>query len=253
MRRFVLAALLAVLSVTLTAQSPGVRELTASDQSVITLNTRLRFSSMIILPDSEEILDVVCGDRDFWVISATHNIAHVKPAKEGAATNLNLVTASGAVYSFLLYEGNTAEPDLKVYVTSTRAPIARARYYTQDQVGALESELASAKAANAIALARGEQTAAALKTAYPQTLRFPYQPIRYTRPFYISSAWQDGSFSYFRTDARELPALYELKDGQPSIVNFTVPKPGLYVVPKLVDSGYFQLGKVKMAFAVREE
>ena len=46
---------------------------------------------MILLPDEEEILDVVCGDKDFWVISATQNIAHVKPAKEGAATNLNLV------------------------------------------------------------------------------------------------------------------------------------------------------------------
>ena len=59
---------------------------------------------MIVLPEGEEILDVICGDKDFWVISATHNIAHVKPAKEGASTNLNLVTASGAVYSFLLTE-----------------------------------------------------------------------------------------------------------------------------------------------------
>ena len=66
---------------------------------------------MVLLPDGEEILDVICGDRDFWVITATHNIAHVKPAKEGAATNLNLVTASGAVYSFLLTEkGGTGTP-----------------------------------------------------------------------------------------------------------------------------------------------
>ena len=65
---------------------------------------------MILLPEQEEILDVVCGDRDFWVISATQNIAHVKPAKEGAATNLNLVTASGTVYSFLLTEGRRRRP-----------------------------------------------------------------------------------------------------------------------------------------------
>ena len=72
---------------------------------------------MVVLPEGEEILDVICGDKDFWVISATHNIAHVKPAKEGAATNMNLVTASGAVYSFLLSEkGGAGMPDLKVYV-----------------------------------------------------------------------------------------------------------------------------------------
>ena len=99
------------------AQTPGVREVSASAQNVITLQTRLRYTTMIVLPEGEEILDVICGDKDFWVISATHNLAHVKPAKEGAATNLNLVTASGSVYSFLLTEtrGN-AVPDLKVYV-----------------------------------------------------------------------------------------------------------------------------------------
>jgi type IV secretory pathway VirB9-like protein len=39
-------------------------------------------TTMIVLPEDEEILDVICGDKDFWVISATHNMAHVKPAKE---------------------------------------------------------------------------------------------------------------------------------------------------------------------------
>jgi hypothetical protein len=32
-------------------------------------------TTMIVLPDGEEILDVICGDKDFWVISATHNLA----------------------------------------------------------------------------------------------------------------------------------------------------------------------------------
>ena len=91
--------------VSLGAQTTGVREVTASDRSVIPLNTKIRYTTMVLLPDGEEILDVVCGDRDFWVISATQNIAHVKPAKAGAATNLNPVTSSGNVHSFLLREG----------------------------------------------------------------------------------------------------------------------------------------------------
>ena len=88
---------------TVRAQS-GVREVQASEHSLIPLQTRLRYTTMIVLPDRDEILDVICGDRDFWVISATRNIAHVKPAKAGAETNLNLVTASGAIYSFVLRE-----------------------------------------------------------------------------------------------------------------------------------------------------
>ena len=84
--------------VSLDAQTTGVREVTASERNVIPLSTKIRFTTMVLLPEGEEILDVVCGDRDFWVISAAQNIAHVKPAKEGASTNLNLVTASGTVY-----------------------------------------------------------------------------------------------------------------------------------------------------------
>ena len=83
------------------AQTAGVRDVTVSTRTVVPLDTKLRYTTMILLPDDEEILDVVCGDRDYWVISATQNIAHIKPAKAGAETNLNLVTASGMVYSFL--------------------------------------------------------------------------------------------------------------------------------------------------------
>lgn len=64
------------------AQTTGIREVSASPRSLIPLQTRLRYTTMIVLPEDEEILDVICGDRDFWVISATHNIAHIKPAKE---------------------------------------------------------------------------------------------------------------------------------------------------------------------------
>ena len=74
------------LASTPTAQTNGIRQVSASSQSLIALQTRLRYTTMVVLPEDEEILDIICGDKDFWVISATHNIAHVKPAKEAAAT-----------------------------------------------------------------------------------------------------------------------------------------------------------------------
>src|SRR5687768_4528088 len=118
MRARVLAAivLLPLGVASLGAQAAGIREVSASDRSLVPLHTKIRYTTMVVLPDEEEILDVICGDRDFWVVSATQNVAHVKPAKEGAATNLNLVTTRGTVYSFLLSEGKQAQPDLKVYV-----------------------------------------------------------------------------------------------------------------------------------------
>src|SRR5689334_11003043 len=101
---YLAAAALLTISAPVAAQATGIREVTASDRTVIPLSARLRFTTMIVLPDGEEILDVICGDRDFWVISSVQNVAHVKPAKAGAETNLNLVTARGTIYSFLLSE-----------------------------------------------------------------------------------------------------------------------------------------------------
>src|SRR5207253_10601588 len=134
--------------VPLAAQGTGIREVSASERSLIPLNTKIRYTTMILLPDDEEILDVVCGDKDFWVISARQNIAHVKPAKEGAATNLNLVTASGRVYSFLLTEGKTAQPDLKLYVTADpSAAKSKPKYYSASQVSTPQGELSQAPSA----------------------------------------------------------------------------------------------------------
>ena len=230
------------------AQTTGVREVTASDRSVVPLNTKLRYTTMVVLPQDEEILDVICGDRDFWVISATQNIAHVKPAKDGATTNLNLVTASGAIYSFLLTEGKTTQPDLKVYVTAD-SNIARGKpkYYSANQVAALQDELSEVKAAIQLTHARSEEALASFRKDYPATLAFSYGTPKYEKPFLVRSIWHDGQFTYIRSDARELPTLYELRDGQPSLVNFQVQN-GTYVVPKVLDRGYLALGKERFAF-----
>jgi type IV secretion system protein VirB9 len=233
-----------------TAQTTGIREVSASPRSLIPLQTRLRYTTMIVLPDDEEILDVICGDRDFWVISATHNIAHIKPAKEGAATNLNLVAASGAVYSFLLSEKNgNGGPDLKIYVTADpSAPREKPKYYSAAQVESIQAELREARAEVESATRRANETIAMHQEQYPSRLQFPYGSLKYEKPFLVRSIWNDGQFTYIKSDAGELPALYEMKDGKPSLVNFQV-RQGTYVVPKVLEQGYLALGKERFAFA----
>ena len=241
------AGLIAV-AVTVQAQTTGVREVAASTRSLIQLHTKLRYTTMVVLPDDEEILDVVCGDKDFWVISASQNIAHVKPAKEGAATNLNLVTASGTVYSFLLAEERAAQPDLKVYVTADSAVTrGKPKYYSAGQVTALQSELTDTRAAVQLARHESDEAIATFRQQYPGTMRFVYGTPKYEKPFFVRSIWNDGHFTYIKSDAHELPTLYELKDGQPELVNFQVDS-GTYVIPKLLDQGYLALGKNRFAF-----
>jgi type IV secretory pathway VirB9-like protein len=233
------------------AQTTGVREVEASARTVVPLQTRLRYTTMIVLPEDEEILDVVCGDGTFWIISAAHNIAHVKPAKENATTNLNLVTGSGAVYSFLLSEKSGGTPDLKVYVNADpNAARGKPKYYSAAQVDGLQAEVADARAAAQAAEKRAADTIAAYEQQYPTRLQFVYGIPKYEKPFLVRSIWHDGQFTYIKADAAELPALYELKDGQPALVNFQVHS-GTYVVPKVLDQGYLSLGEKRFSFAQR--
>jgi type IV secretion system protein VirB9 len=243
-------ALSAPVSTEMRAQTTGIREVSANARSLVRLETRLRYTTMIVLPEGEEILDVICGDKDFWVISASHNIAHVKPAKEHASTNLNLVAASGTVYSFLLTEDSqTPVPDLKVYVNvDASEQTGTVKYYSAAQVTDLQAALTEARAAADEADRRAAETIARYQQQYPTRLQFPYGPSRYTKPFLVRSIWHDGRFTYIKTDATELPALYELTDGQPALVNFQV-HDGTYVVPKVLDHAYLSLGKARYVFA----
>ena len=236
------------------AQTVGIREVTATDRNVIPLNTRLRYTTMIVLPEGDEILDVICGDRDFWVVSAVQNVAHVKPAKENAETNLNLVTARGTIYSFLLKEkSGTGQPDLKIYVNANESTSnGRPKYYSAADVEKLNTELTEARNAIVKTEQHAKEAVAAATQEYPSKLKFTYGTPKYERPFYVRAIWNDGQFTYVKTDARELPALYELKDGKPAVVNFQV-RGGTYVIPKLLDRGYLALGESKFMFEQREQ
>ena len=59
--------------------------------------------------------------------------------------------------------------------------------------------------------------------------------------------WHDGNFTYIKSDATELPALYEVKDGKPAILNFQV-NAGTYIVPKVLERGYLALGSARLEF-----
>lgn len=232
----------------------GIREVIATPRDLITLTTKLRFTSLILLPDDEEIMDVVCGDKDFWVISTTRNIVHVKPAKEGAETNLNLVTASGTVYSFLLREvgrGKTM-PDLRVAVKAdeTAAQPPQRKWVAASQLDAVQAQLLDARAQMDGMRKQAEEQIAAAKQAGAASLTCDYGPVPMVKPFFVESICHSDTFTYIRTRAKELPALYEVKDGKPSILNFQV-KDGTYVVPKVLDTAYLALGKERLPFALK--
>ena len=101
------------------------------------------------------------------------------------------------------------------------------------------------------ALMRAAESVANFQQEYPAKLQFSYGSLKYEKPFLVRSIWHDGQFTYIKTDATELPALYEMKDGDPALVDFQV-QGSTYVVPKVIERGYLSLGPKRLTFAQQE-
>jgi len=243
------------------ASAQPTREVTYDPRDVIHVNAHLRMTTLLILPESEEILDYVCGDKDFWVISGAQNLAYVKPAKAGAATNLNLVTAAGRVYSFLLTESDR-DPDLKVFVVadpkqpmaaraSVRIPASQELEEANRQLAAARDEAQQARRETAETKRTAERTAQEsvekFRAGYPFQMHFPYAFDARTKPFNVTAIFHDGRSTYIRAEGRELPAVYEVVDHVPNLVAYQVEQ-GVIVISKVIDHGYLTIGKRRLAF-----
>jgi type IV secretory pathway VirB9-like protein len=240
---------------------PGARTVKYAETDIILIHAKIRFSTLIVLPVNEEILDATTGDKEFWIINGAHNLCYLHPAQQGIQSNLNLITSSGHVYSFLLTEISKephSEPDLKIFVerkeestvsgTLGAAPLARA-----SEVQAYKTAVDSARMEAAQAVQAAEEHAqkeiSQYREEYPGKLAFDYSyNVSGGRPpFSVSAIYHDDKFTYIKCSAQEKPTIYELKDGKPNLVDFELAN-GLYVIPKIVDQGYLALGLKKLAF-----
>ena len=243
--------------------APGVKQFEYGERDMLRLNAKLRYTNLIVLPKNEQILDFTCGDKEFWIVNGTQNFAYVKPARPKAQTNLNLITASGNVYSFVLTEVSGlsgVEPDLKVFVELKEDAMISAvsgapRFVSATQIEDYRRQVELAKEESRESRRAAEQTMVSeidrYRSEYPVALRFTYQFERDKKPFSVTAIYHDDKFTYIRANAVETPTLYELKDGKPNLINFEF-RHGTYVVPKILDSGYLAIGKARMSFARQE-
>jgi type IV secretion system protein VirB9 len=244
------------------AGADAARVVKYSKEDIVPVRAKLRFSTLIVLPASEEILDFTTGDKEFWIINGTHNLCYVHPAQAGIRSNLNLITASGHVYSFLLIEISkepNAEPDLKLFIEPKDESSIAGNTSTQGYVRAGEAE-AYKKEIEALRAQTDQQVHTAQDQAAEQVNKFRanYQAklqFDYTldskaarAPFLVSAIYHDDAFTYIKSAAREKPTLYEVKDGKPNLINFQFEN-GVYIAPKILDSGYLAVGKKKLTFS----
>lgn len=230
------------------AQNREARTVKYAVKDIVPIKAKVRYTTLIILPATEKILDFVVGDKDFWVVEGVQNFCYIKPAKPNSSTNVTLITAAGNVYSLLLNEASDSggEADLKVFIEPTDQTMLQALNGPARFV--LASEVANVQAAAQHDRQKAEESKETFRVEYPvKTLQFDYKFKRDKKPFSVSAIYHDDKFTYIRSSAQEKPTLYEVKDGAPNLINFDL-KDGVYIVPKVLDKGYLAIGKHRLDF-----
>ncbi len=241
-------------------QPNAPRTITVSDteQPPVILTGQLQ-ATLIVLPPEEKVATVFGGDTVNWVFDGGHvasRFISVKPKTAGSSTDLHIVSDHGNEYTLQLREVSAdADPhfDSKVMITpgdqAGKDKLAAMPVF----VPAAELEKAKAETANAKAAHEAELKVETSKTeqyrsAYPGTLHFDYTWDRKKGDALgLQQVWHDDKFTYLRGTFQETPALYEVKDGKPSLINFDFAS-GLYTIPKAVSHGYLTIGKKKVDF-----
>ncbi len=174
--------------------------------------------------------------------------AKLKYTTLGISSNLNLITDKGNIYSFTLQDisgSTTTTPDLKVIVEpADRSAIVAASGPPQFVPAA---QLEQSRQQLAALQSHVEQAVDEYKSAYPARLKFDYVYKANEAPFNIQSIYHDDKFTYIKTNAPEKFSVYEMKDGKPNLVSYDL-REGTYIIPKIMDSGYVELGKKRMEF-----
>lgn len=227
----------------------------AHDDDIISLHASIQETTLIVLPASEKAMGVFCGDKTYWnvdVIPGAERYVAVKPSKAGISTDIHIVTDHNNSYTFQAVEGGSGPIALKVFVKPADASSLEkpAVFISASEAANLKRQLADAQAE----LKKVQETTAAelkskseqLRADYPDTMQFSYNFKKDKPPFNVEAVWHDEKFTYIRAHPQEAPALYEVKDGKPNLIQFELRPDGLYFVPKILDRAYLEIGKQKL-------
>jgi type IV secretion system protein VirB9 len=216
-------------------------------------------STLIVLPTEEKVANVFAGDTVDWVFDGGHvasRFISVKPRLAGGSTDIHIVSDHGNEYTLQLREvSGDQDPhfDSKVFIApgdqaAKDRLIELPQFVPAAELDKARQDAAAAKAAQAAELKAEEAKAEQYHSLYPSSLHFDYTWDKAKgKSLGLEEIWRDDKFTYLRGQFQETPALYEVKDKKPSLINFDFNN-GLYTVPKELNNGYLAIGKQKVEF-----
>ena len=233
-------------SVAVDAQTAS-RNVAYHSQDIVAIRAKVKYTTLIVIPATEKIMEAATGDKDFWIVDVVGNFCFVHPAKPGISSNLNLITDKGNIYSFTLTDitdqkGNPtsrSSSSLPTHPTSLRPTDRRSMF----PWCSLSRPASRSPRWNRTSERRWMSTRAPTRCG----LKFDYSFKSNEAPFDIQSIYHDDKFTYIKTNAPEKFSVYEMRDGKPNLINYDL-REGTYIIPKVMDNGYVELGKKKMEF-----
>jgi type IV secretion system protein VirB9 len=221
-------------------------------------------STLILLPDQEKVANVFAGDTVDWVFDGGHvasRFISIKPKVAGSTTDVHIVSDHGNEYTLQLREVSSDDDphfDSKIFIApgdkTAKDRLAELPVFVPAaELDKVKQEAAAAKAAQAATLKAEQTKEEAYRSQYPGSLHFDYTWDKSKgEELGLQAIWRDDKFTYLRGQFQETPALYEVKDKKPSLINFDFSN-GLYTVPKELDNGYLAIGKQKVEFHRTQE
>ena len=272
MKKTLLAFTMAATTAAAIAATPDNSHLEANAPRTVTveenapppvIRTGILQSTLILLPQEEKVATVFGGDTVDWVFDGgqvASRFISVKPKVANSSTDVHIVSDHGNEYTLQLREiSSDADPhfDTKVFLQPgdkagkeklTQLPVFIPASEVQDKIARLQSEIDNAKAAEEAERKRAATAQEQYQSQYPNTLHFDFDWDKSKgKNLGLREIWRDNKFTYLRGQFQETPALYEIKDGKGSLINFDYNN-GLYTIPKQLDHGYLAIGKQKVEF-----
>lgn len=221
-------------------------------------------STLILLPAEEKVANVFAGDTVDWVFDGGHvpsRFISIKPKVANSVTDVHIISDHGNEYTLQLREvSGDGDPhfDSKVFLVpgdkAAKDKLAELPVFVPaSELDKVKQEAAATQAAQAATQKAETTKEEEYRSQYPGTLHFDYTWDKSKgKELGLEQIWRDDKFTYLRGQFQETPALYEVKDKKPSLINFDFNN-GLYTVPKKLDNGYLEIGKQKVEFHRNEE
>jgi type IV secretory pathway VirB9-like protein len=220
-------------------------------------------STLIVLPEQEKVATVFGGDTASWIFDGGHvasRFISIKPKVANSSTDVHIVSDHGNEYTLQLKEiTGDADPhfDSKVFLEPgdrqareklIQLPVFLPASEVQEKIDRFQKEAEAAKSAATAEQKHAQREIEQYRSSYPSKLHFDYAWDRAkANKLGLAEIWRDDRFTYLRGHFQEPPALYEVKDGKGSLINFDFSN-GLYTVPKTLDQGYLAIGKQRLDF-----